>query len=278
MLTDQLKRVSQNCLRGHLPPDDLRKIWQANKEQPWNNFVAFTLVDALDDDFFEYYREDDRVPAQVATAYRRMFEHIAFVGKRDHGELFGYWLGPENRSPSDSPIVELDTEGQFSLLGRNLADYLLACTNSDDDFIHLRRVLTRLGLKVTAKTQTELFETFTFEKDFGDPNKISWRYQKGLEAPPPSTICFGDYKFPDAAHILRKLGIDDLTATSTQKAVIQRLGNPDKTGGGTKIAVLGYINPWIKYQRSDCQLRFEFDGEMGIKTVTLLEPDWEPGM
>ncbi len=274
-----LNRVSQNCLHGLPPPDDLGRLWQANDDHPWCDYVPFTLVETLDDDFFTGYRETDRVSPQVVTAYRKMFEHIAFVGKREDGELVGYWLGPENRSPSDSPIVELDTEGQFHLQGRNLAEYLLACVNSEDDFIQLRKMLVGLGFSVKAETQAELLETLdVLQKDFGNPNRVSRRYQKGLEAPPPSPIRFDKYEFPAAGHILNKLGIDGLTAHSTQQVVIQRLGTPDKTGGGIKMAVLGYINPWIKYQRSDCQLRFEFNRDKEIKSVTLLEPDWEPGM
>ncbi len=51
---------------------------------------------------------------KALAIYRR-----AFVGKRENGELLGYWLGPENHGASDSPIVELDTEGQFHLVGRS---------------------------------------------------------------------------------------------------------------------------------------------------------------
>jgi hypothetical protein len=276
---NHLERVSKNCLHGHPLPDDLRLLWQANDDQPWLDYVPFLLAETLDDDFFAGYRETDGVSPQIVTAYQKMFAHIAFVGKRDDGELVGYWLGPENRSPSDSPIVELDTEGQFDLQGRNLAEYLLACADSDDDFTNLRRILVDLGFVITAKTQTELLETFdALQSDFGNPNRISWRYQKGLEAPPPTKLRFGNYDFPDANRILKEISITNLTANSTQNEVIQHLGTPDETGGGIKVAVLGYINPWIKYQRSDCQLRFEFDRDLRIKTVTLLEPDWEPGM
>jgi hypothetical protein len=274
-----LDDVSRNCLHGLPPPDDLRRLWQVNDDHLWLDYVPFRLVDKLADDFFTGYRETDGVSPQVVIAYQKMFEHIAFVGKREDGELVGYWLGPENRSPSDSPIVELDTEGQFDLLGRNLAEYLLACVNSEDDFIQLRKILVGSGFTITAETQTDLLQTLDgLQKDFGNPNRVSRRYQKGMEAPRPSNLRFGTYHFPDAGHILRQLGIDDLTANSTQKAVIQRLGTPDQTGGGIKIAALGYINPWIKYQRSDCQLRFEFDRDMSTMKVTLLEPDWEPGM
>jgi hypothetical protein len=99
-----------------------------------------------------------------------------------------------------------------------------------------------------------------------------------LDAPPPSKLRFGNYEFPRVAKILRELGIKNITANSTKKEVIQLLGKPDKTGGGNKLSVLGYVDPWIKYNRPDCQLRFAFDKDKAVKLVTLLEPDWEPGM
>jgi len=274
-----LDRVSRNCLRGQRPPDDLRRLWQASEDRPWNDFVPFTLTEKLDNDFFTGYREKDGVSPEVDAAYRKMFEHIAFVGRRNDGELVGYWLGPENRTPSDSPIVELDTEGQFHLLGRNLAEYLLSCVFSENDFAQLRRILADLGLAVAAGTRSELLESFdALQREFGNPNRISWRYQKGLEPPPPSKLLFSNYTFPDAGSILSELGIEDITANSTRKQVIELLGSPDDTGGDTKVPVLGYVDPWIKYRRPDCQLRFAFEKDKAIKTVTLLEADWEPGM
>jgi hypothetical protein len=274
----RFKQVSRNCLRGQPLPDDLRRLWKANDTQPWNDIVPFTLVERLDNDFFTGYREKDGVSIEVVTAYRRMFEHIAFVGKREDGELVGYWLGPENRAASASPIVELDTEGQFHIRGRNLAEYLLACAFSEVDFAELRGVLADLGLAVTAETRSELFDSLdASNREFGNPNRISRRYQKGLDSPPPSKLRFGIYGFPVAAEVLREIGVENITVASTREQVIQLLGNPDESGGDNKVPVLGYIDPWIKYKRPDCQLRFAFEKGKGVKQVTLLEPDWEPG-
>lgn len=274
-----LDRVARDCLRGQTPPDDLRRFWKAHATKPWNDVVAFTLAEKVVGEFFRGYRVSDGVSPEVAKAYQRMFEHIAFVGSREDGELVGYWLGPENRAATDSPIVELDTEGQFHLRGRNLAEYLLACVHSEDDFQRLRQILAKLGFRVTVESHAKLLDSFdVLESDFGNPNRISWRYQKGQNAPPPSTLLFGTYEFPRAAEILHELGIDSITADSTKKQVIKLLGEPNESGGDKTVPVLGYIYPWIKYQRADCQLRFAFEKGKTVKVVTLIEPDWEPGM
>ena len=162
------------------------------------------LIEKPTNDYFTGYREEDGVSGKVASAYRKIFEHIAFVGKREEGELVGYWLGPENRTAEDSPIVELDTEGQFHLRGRNLAEYLVACACSQHDFAQLRHVLDDLGLAVVAETQSNLFDSFdTLRGEFGNPNRISWRYQMGFDPPLPSTVRFGNYVFPSASKMLR---------------------------------------------------------------------------
>lgn len=88
---------------------------------------------------------------------------------------------------------------------------------------------------------------------------------------------FNRFEFPAAIEVLHRLGIDGLTAASTREDVIALLGEPTRTGGGQKHTAIGYIHPWIKYQRPDCQLRFEFHKSTGIRLVTVLPPDWEPG-
>jgi hypothetical protein len=273
-----LDRVSINCLRGEVPPEDLRRLWGGNRKKPWDRFVPFELVQRTDDEFFAGYTEVEGVSAGVAAAYRRMFTHIAFVGRREAGELVGYWLGTENRQVSDSPIVELNTEGQFHISGRNLAEYLLACASSDHDYGRLRSVLADLGLPVKAETQHKLLKSFDLlKRKFGNPNRISWRYQKRLEAPPPSRLRFGNYEFPAASTMLRKMGVANITTRSTRAQVTEILGAPTLTGGGEIRPLLGYIAPWIKYDRPDCQLRFEFSEDNTVRLVTMLEPDWEPG-
>jgi hypothetical protein len=269
-----LDRVSKICLRGQPLPDDLRKLWEANDTQPWSELVQFTRVDKLDGKFFVGYTKDDRVPPEVTAAYDKMFEHIAFIGKREDGELVGYWLGPEQRDVAASPVVELDTEGQFRIGGRNLGEYLLGCTFTDDDFTQLRRTLAGLGIKVKFKTQEKLFESFDeLATEFGDLNSLCDRYQKGQDAPPSSALKFGNYRFPKAEKVLLDLGIEGITAKSTSEQVIQQVGEPDKTGGGIT-TVIGFVNPWIVYYRPDCQLRFEFGPNKHAVMVSLNDPNW----
>ncbi len=95
-------------------PYDLLRLWTANTTRPWHRFVPFTLVDTLGGEFFTGYREADGVPADTATAYPRMFGHVAFVGTREGGELVGYWLGPDGRAAADSAAGEAEAAGMDS--------------------------------------------------------------------------------------------------------------------------------------------------------------------
>ncbi len=88
---------------------------------------------------------------------------------------------------------------------------------------------------------------------------------------------FGEFTVPDAIVMLNLRGIDGISSTSSRSDVITILGDPEKIGGGYPDSVFGYIFPWIKYFRSDCQVRFEFTkNARRIRKVCFLEKDWAP--
>lgn len=88
---------------------------------------------------------------------------------------------------------------------------------------------------------------------------------------------FGTFQFPEAVAKLKLRGIEGLNAVSTRADIIALLGEPGKKGGDFSDSALGYIWPWIWYQRHDCQLRFEFDKQDRIRNVTFSDADWKPG-
>jgi len=89
---------------------------------------------------------------------------------------------------------------------------------------------------------------------------------------------YGAFVFPEAEARLVQRGVAGVSEASSRDSVIAILGPPDASGGGIKHPPLGYIWPWISYRRVDCQLRFEFSkGGHRIRSVTVMEKDWEPG-
>lgn len=88
---------------------------------------------------------------------------------------------------------------------------------------------------------------------------------------------YGSFSLQDAIPRLAAIGIEAMTAQSSRDNVISLLGPPEETGGGLKGPV-GFVSPWIRYQRDDCQLCFEFSRNGGrIRSVSFLPPDRQPG-
>jgi hypothetical protein len=102
----------------------------------------------------------------------------------------------------------------------------------------------------------------------------------------PEFLCSNcDYEpDPDYAHLtpakaksrIQKLGFDRFSAKSTRDEIIANFGPPTEMGGGFK-ASFGYVKPWIKYHRKECQLRFEFAKGDRVSAVTFLPKNWKPG-
>lgn len=88
---------------------------------------------------------------------------------------------------------------------------------------------------------------------------------------------FGNIKLSDAEEALRRIGLPEITQSSTRADIVQILGEPQAVGGDEKHAVFGYVWPWIKYYRTECQLRFEFQKSGALRRLSIMEADWEPG-
>jgi len=174
-LAATLDRVSGNCLRSQSAPADLRRLWQAQlgSDTEVLDAAALVLVDTLAPDFFEGYRAQDGLDPEYVSGYLRMFEQIAFIGQDGGGALPGYWLG-EGRCPVETaPIVELDNEGQFSLLGTDLSEALLLRAGNRMGFSKTRAWLEARGLVIGANSQEDIWHKL---EAFPDPNAQADRY------------------------------------------------------------------------------------------------------
>lgn len=96
-----------------------------------------------------YLSEADRENPDVAANVEAMTETnklISWFGRDAEGYL-GLWRGPSDRPLSESPVVRLDSEGQYSIVAATIADYL-AIAMPEDEFANTRETLTRAGFKV----------------------------------------------------------------------------------------------------------------------------------
>lgn len=172
-----LQNVSRNCLRGQPIPEDLEVFWAAQLAEDTDFLDTFelTLFDAIDDDLFDGFGEEDGVEPALARAFRRMADQVCWIGEILDGSLIGYWVGEQNRPVADSPVVLCDEEGQFELGARTLSEYLLDYTDPEDpeEFAEVLGELEALNVHVRVRNHDDIWARLD---GFDDPNSIVLGY------------------------------------------------------------------------------------------------------
>jgi hypothetical protein len=79
----------------------------------------------------------------------------------------------------------------------------------------------------------------------------------------------GDIAFPDTTEALRRIGLPTITQHSLRDEVIEQLGSPGEYGGGENHPRLGHVWRWIKYERPDCWLKFEFKTSGVLRGISI---------
>jgi hypothetical protein len=142
---------SDHRLNGEPVPDDVKKILRHTKslfdrwgiELNWDDGWAPWLD-------MSYLTEADRSNPDIMANVRAIADVcglIAFIAARDEGEYYGYWRGPSMRPVADTPLVLLDSEGQFELCGSTFAEAVLRRTSHDEQaFSEARDWLKSLGI------------------------------------------------------------------------------------------------------------------------------------
>jgi filamentous hemagglutinin len=67
--------------------------------------------------------------------------------------------------------------------------------------------------------------------------------------------------------------VDGVAAHWTELWLTRALGPPSASGGEKKSPLLGYVHRWIKYDRVNCSIRFEFSQEGPLRKVSLIAPE-----
>jgi hypothetical protein len=176
-LEQMMANISSNLLRNQPVPDDLQRLWQSKLEGHDLTYpnLGLELIDQITPDLFIGYRLEDGVPEASVRGYQRMFDQIAFFGHHEDGDLFGYWLGDAPRSVAESPVIRLDTEGQFSLVGTTASEAVLSQSSDDPAFPLERQFKTVrasfevLGIQNLPVTHDEMYAR---SSPFPDPNEV----------------------------------------------------------------------------------------------------------
>jgi hypothetical protein len=184
-----LAQFSQNRLDSEPVPDDVQLLLANRKkfsertgvELNWKKKWAPWLDTS-------YLRPDELANPDIAANLRAIEEVcglIAFIAANEDDSIyFGYWRGPRKRSIAKSPVVCLDSEGQFRLLaGSRFAEAILVATTFDpEQFAEMRDWLRSLGIKI----RWETLEKAKWPKDKDKPDELHRKlYYRYLGKKPP---------------------------------------------------------------------------------------------
>lgn len=178
-LRETLQALSADVLRGEPVPDDLAALWRAQFADEVELLDAYEMVllEGDDrDDLFADFTVENGVDAPVARAFERMTSQVRWVAEVFGGELLGYWVGERGeRRIADSPVVRCDTEGQFELAGRTLAEALLEGTDPEDpdDVNDVVMEFRRLDVPCTVDNHDAIYARI---ESFEEPNGIVLGY------------------------------------------------------------------------------------------------------
>jgi hypothetical protein len=171
---DAFATYQREKLGGRAIPDDLRKLlvlqWErgtahdAEGADPLATMWVQLFDSGQSSDLLDhsYLNDEDRANPDImanVAAMTTVCAHCVFVAQNDDGILFGYWFGPENLPIESAPIVKLDTEGQFELIGgKSLSEALVGDRVFDDDaaFAKLKGQFGRAGINFAASSWDEL--------------------------------------------------------------------------------------------------------------------------
>ena len=172
-----LSDVSEFCLGGQPVPADLAALWRAQLSENTDLLDTYelTLFESPDDDLFGGFGVDDGIEAPIAAAFDRMVHQVRWFGEILDGSVVGYWVGEQQRPVAQSPVVVCDPDGQFELGAMTLAEYLLDCTDPEDeeDFAEVRDALEELGVHVAVRNHDEIWDRL---EGFEDPNGLVLGY------------------------------------------------------------------------------------------------------
>lgn len=162
-IEEVLKDVSKNCLNGQPVPTDLRLIWEAklSGDQEWLDYTEVVLHTDISEEVDNFISSGD---SKTAKQFKKAIERICFFANGFNQTLLGYWMSPKVSSIEHAPIVELDTEGEFSLVTSSFAEYILFkildCEREEDgsDFEQAREWLAELGIEVEIDSIDDVYE------------------------------------------------------------------------------------------------------------------------
>ncbi len=167
MTTEKIALFRKSVLKGQECPEDLEH-WLNNPDcclDILEKKMGYRLLHKPETSpllSHSYLNDNDRKdPDTIANvkAINAVFAYITFVVEHEDCAVIGYWHGPQSIDIKQSPIVKINTEGEFLFLeGTTLTEALIAecCFDDDESFLEKRGYFQSCGLKIKAMKYDEL--------------------------------------------------------------------------------------------------------------------------
>jgi hypothetical protein len=124
-------------------------------------------------------RENPDIMANI-EAMAATNQLIAWFG-RDMEGFLGLWRGPKGLPLEQAPVVQLDSEGQYSIVASTIPNYL-AIAWSEEAFERARQALTKVGFVVASSPDeiSKASEAFDSPNDYRHGLYNEARMRRGL--------------------------------------------------------------------------------------------------
>ncbi|WP_117208733.1 hypothetical protein [Allorhizocola rhizosphaerae] len=224
-------------LRGRAIPDDLRRLAELELDgvlRGQGSVPPFAEVHVLTPGQLHplldpQYQQGEQDPGVIANnrAIDEVLGHMAVVVDGFNGDLFGYWLHPDEPATDRPAIVRLDTEGQFAVLeGETLVEAMifdwLGYDVDQDYFARVVAFCQRHQIPLTAGSRDELRKP-EIVVDPGILHDQLYRRYQPFTTRPPWADTVGAQAAADEHIALVGLRITD----APLRTWLARLGYPD---------------------------------------------------
>lgn len=149
-----LRRLVELQLDGELAEADCPPLWEVRLLSPGERHSLEEPAEPLASD------PNPDLTRASGRAMEAVLTYVAPVVDGFNGDLFGYWLHPDEAPDPNPPIVKLDTEGQFSIVdGTTLVEAMIFdWAGDDDDAAPALAYCDAHGIPVTARSRAQLRE------------------------------------------------------------------------------------------------------------------------
>jgi hypothetical protein len=125
------------------------RFWELEILDPYEGTWLEDLADSVGPDPIDQKSIDG---AAIDAAYREVARHTAVLGAWQNNSLFGYWWHPDEPGEPWPPVVQIDSEGEISVIASDcsLVEALVGGSVEDNDahFDQLAAILRDAGIPV----------------------------------------------------------------------------------------------------------------------------------